>query len=111
MALDYSWIPRRAYAAFVWLMFLTLVIAVAGVGAIHRRDRPLALLIVATIGYFTLTASIPETSLRYALAYLPMYFAAVAAGMAELIPRVAGHVRRVDGASSRASRAAASGPS
>ncbi len=111
VALDYSWIPRQAYAAFVWLMFLTLVIAVAGVGAIRRRDRPLALLIVATIGYFTLTASIPETSLRYALAYLPMYFAAVAAGMVELIPRVAGHLRRVDVVSSRASRATASGPS
>lgn len=106
---DYSWIPRRAYSAFVWLVFLLLVIAAAGIAAIHRRDRPLALLIAVTIAYFTATASIPETSLRYALAYLPLYAAALAAGIVELAES---HVRRGgDAASSRASRAATNGPS
>jgi hypothetical protein len=72
----------------------------------------LALLIVVTIGYFTLTAAIPETTARYALAYLPMYAAALAAGLVDLLQRLVSYVRREDGPpSSRANRAATNGPS
>ncbi len=111
VAFGYSWIPRSAYNAFVWLTFLMLVVAAGGIGVIHRRDRPLALLIAVTIGYFTLAAAIPEATLRYALAYLPWYAAALAAGVVDLAPRLASYVRRgADAARSRANRAATNGP-
>jgi Dolichyl-phosphate-mannose-protein mannosyltransferase len=101
-------VPRSAETPFVFVTALVVLIVIAGIGAIHRRDRPLALLIAVTIGYFTVAGAIPEVVIRYALVYAPMYGAALAAGIVTFASRYA---RGSDAASSRASRAASSGPS
>ncbi len=108
IALDLPYVPRSAETPLVFVTALVLLIAVAGIGAIYRRDRPLALLMAITIGYFTLAAAIPEAVIRYTLVYAPMYGGAFAAGLVHFGSRYA----RLDSeaARSRASRAAISGP-
>jgi 4-amino-4-deoxy-L-arabinose transferase-like glycosyltransferase len=112
IALGFVWIPRSWENAFVAATLLMLIVAIAGLRVIGRSDRPLAWLIAVTIGYFTLAPAIPETSSRYMLAYVPLYAAALAAGIVDLAPRAFAHVRRAIGsARSRASREATNGPS
>lgn len=108
IAFSLPYVPRSAETPLVLVTALAVLIVIAGIGAIHRRDRPLALLIAVTIGYFTVTGAIPEAVIRYALVYAPMYGAALAAGIVYFASRYA---RGSDAASSRASRAANSGPS
>lgn len=110
MALHYPVIPRSAETAFVFATALSLLLVFAGVKAVHRRNRALAALIAVTIGYFALTAAIPEATIRYALVYAPMYAAGVAAGLAASAPRAALYARR-GLARARARRTPTIGPS
>jgi 4-amino-4-deoxy-L-arabinose transferase-like glycosyltransferase len=97
----YGMDARDAQTWFMPMAILLLVLTVIGVRELWRLDRPLALMTGATIVYFTLLASTPETTIRYAVEFAPLD--AIAFG--------AGAVAASRYARARASRKGINGPS
>ena len=63
-----------------------LVLAIIGLVALWRRDRPLALLTLLTIGYFVLISAGGESEARFRVPVMPQIAIAAAAGL-EVIRR------------------------
>lgn len=69
---------ERAVDAFVAIVFF---LAVAGVAALWRDDRPLALLLAGTVAYFLVISAGGEAEARFRVPVVPQIAIAAAAGL------------------------------
>jgi hypothetical protein len=96
---DYGFDNRDSESRFIPLVLIAIALLTGGVWRLYTVNATLALLIAVTIGYFSLAAAIPETGIKYALIFAPLYSIGLAFGGAELVRYI------------RARRLATSGPS
>lgn len=96
---EYGFDNRESEIRFIPVVLVAIALLTFGLWRLYPIDATLALLIVFTIGYFTVLSAIPETGMRYALVFAPVYSIGLAYGGAELVRYI------------RARRLATSGPS
>jgi hypothetical protein len=80
-------IVQRGLDAFTAIIF---AFAMIGVGALWRRDRDLAILILTTIAYYLLISAGGEAESRFRVPIVPQYMIAAACGVEAVRRRSAG---------------------
>jgi hypothetical protein len=84
VATEYGYDRLESERRFIPLALAAIALLVWGLWRLYWSNATLSLLIAVTIAYFTLTAAIPESGMKYALIFAPVYCLGLAYGGAEL---------------------------